>query len=248
MWRARLRVALPALALVLAACAGRPVQPVYTNPVLPAYWEAEGKAAVRSEKQGTNLYFTWTQNGPGWRLVVRGPLGLGRAELHGEPGQVHLVSDDITQEVSASSPEELLEMTTRRQAPVSHALHWMKAEPATARARILRDEQGRPTQIKEDGWTVDYLEWSEEAPRLPRRLTVQGPEGRATVVIGLWRLHLDPREADLDTRGNTVTPGSAAGDAGARGSAAQGTVPPPPRDPATVLPLPPLDSLPEPAL
>lgn len=244
MRHARLLAALLAAPLFLAGCALRPPQPVYTNPVLPAYWEAEGKAAVRSAKQGTNLYFTWTQNGPGWRLVVRGPLGLGRAELHGQPGEVHLLSDDITQEVSASSPEELLEMTTRHQAPVSHALHWMKAEPATAHARIRRDELGRPLQITEDGWTVDYLEWSEEAPRLPRRLTVQGPDGRATVVIGLWRLNLDPREADLDARGNTLAPGAAPAAAGPDGAAAL----PPARDPATVLPLPPLDSLPEPAL
>lgn len=234
-WRAGLRAALLAapLALGLAGCASRPAAPVYTNPVLPQHWEAEGKAAVRNDKRGTNLYFTWTQSGPDYRLIVRGPLGLGRAELNGRPGAVRLMADGMEQEVSASSPEELLEMVTRRRAPVSHALHWMKAEPATARARITRDAQGRPQQIREDGWTVDYLEWSEEAPLLPRRLTVQGPDGRATVVIGLWRLHLAPADTD-PAAAPASTPGP--------------TPAPPPRDPATVLPLAPLDSLPDPAL
>lgn len=235
--RRLLRAALLAAPLLTAGCALRPPAPVYTNPALPAYWEAEGKAAVRGANHGTNLYFTWTQNGPGWRMVVRGPMGLGHAELHGEPGDVRLQADGIDNEVSASSPEELLEMTTKHQAPVSHALHWMKAEPATAAAVVQRDEQGRPRRIEEDGWTIDYLEWSAEAPRLPRKLTVEGPEGRATVVIALWRLDLDPRESDLDRHGNTVAPGTA-----------QARPEPPPRDPATVLPLAPLDSLPEPAL
>lgn len=236
----RLRAALLAAPLLLTACASRPPVPVYTNPVLPVYWEAEGKAAVRAQDRGTNLYFTWTQNGPDYRIVVRGPLGLGRAELLGRPGLVRLNADGMDQEVSASSPEELLEMMARRQAPVSHALRWMKAEPATARARIVRDTQGRPLQIKEDGWTIDYLEWSEEAPLLPRRLTVQGPDGRATVVIGLWRLTLDPATAE-----DLLVPAPAMESPPTRGlPAASGSV----ADPATRLPLPPIDSLPEPGL
>lgn len=213
-----------ALALLLAACAGRPPAPVYTNPVLPRHWEAEGKAAVRSAERGTNLYFTWTQQGDDYRLVVRGPLGLGRAELQGSPGDVRLLADGLEQEVSASSPEELVEKLTRRRAPVSSAMHWIKAEPAGPGARIERDALGRPLLIQEDGWTVRYLEWSTEAPRLPRRLTVEGPDGRATVVVGLWRLDLSAEEP-------APTPPCCQG-----------------RDPATVLPLAPLDKLPDPGL
>jgi len=177
------------LALLLSACAHRPPQPVYTNSSLPAYWEAEGKAAIRTKDRGGNIYFTWTQQNQDYRIIVRGPLGLGRAELNGKPGHVTLTADNIN-EVSAGSLEELLETATKRRAPVSHALHWLKAEPGSAAAEITRDADGKLTQIKEDGWTITYLEWSEEAPKLPRKLTLTGPDGQATVVIGLWRLNL----------------------------------------------------------
>lgn len=182
-------LSLAILVLLLSACAHRPVQPVYTNIALPEYWEAEGKAALRTEERGGNVYFTWTQQGPDYHIIVRGPLGLGRAELTGNPEQVTLVADNI-EKVSAGSLEELLEITTHRHAPVSHALHWLTAEPGSSSAEVTRDAEGRPLKIIEDGWTIDYLEWSEEAPRLPRKLTIIGPDGRATVVIGLWRLHL----------------------------------------------------------
>jgi len=187
--RSRRLAALGAASLFLAACASRPVT-VWTNAALPAHWEAEGKAAVRTGDRGANVYFTWTQSGPAYRIVVRGPLGLGRAEVQGQPGLVRLSGDNVAGEVSAGSLEELLEITTRRQAPVSHALHWLKAEPATAAAELSHGPDGKLLQIREAGWTIDYLEWSPEAPKLPRRLTLQGPEGRATVVIGLWRLNL----------------------------------------------------------
>lgn len=173
--------------LLLAGCASRPAT-VWSNPALPAHWEAEGKAAIKTEKRGGNIYFTWTQKGEDYRIIVRGPLGLGRAELNGRPGEVRLQADNLKQEVSASSLEELLEMTTRHRAPVSHALHWIKAEPGSAKAEIERGPDGKLSRIKEDGWIIDYLEWSEEAPNLPRKLTLEGPEGKATVIIGLWRL------------------------------------------------------------
>jgi outer membrane lipoprotein LolB len=179
--------------LLLTACASRPVA-VWTNPGLPEHWEAEGKAAVRTDKRGGNIYFTWTQLGPDYHIVVRGPLGLGRAELRGSPQQVTLSGDNI-QEVSAGSLEDLLEATTHRRAPLSHALHWIRAEPGSPKAEISRGPDGKLTRIKEDGWTIDYLEWSEEAPNLPRKLTLAGPEGQATVIIGLWRLNLDPLPA-----------------------------------------------------
>lgn len=275
--RRLLRAGLLALPLLLGACASRAPQPVYTNPVLPLHWEAEGKAAVRNAERGTNLYFTWTQHGTDYRLVVRGPLGLGRAELQGRPGAVRLLADGMASEVSASSPEELFEMLTRRRAPVSSALHWMKAEPAGARARIERDPEGRPLVIREDGWTVRYLEWSEEAPRLPRRLTVEGPDGRATVVIGEWRLHLPARADALPASATAAAccdrqaaepccgagpamtccvPGTSGAGAGATpdpsccagAASAAACCPPPARDPATVLPLAPLDKLPDPGL
>ncbi len=175
--------------LFLSACASRSPRPVYTNPDLPQRWEAEGKAAVRTPERGANIYFTWTQDGDDYRIIVRGPLGLGRAELTGNPQSVTLRADNIP-EMSAGSLEDLLEAATRRRAPVSRILHWLKAEAATPAARTSRDAEGKPSKIREGDWTITYLEWSKEAPNLPRRLTIEGPEGKATVVIGLWRLDL----------------------------------------------------------
>ncbi|MGH8493011.1 MAG: lipoprotein insertase outer membrane protein LolB [Moraxellaceae bacterium] len=184
------RLCLPLLfagSVLLAGCASRPTT-IWTNPALPERWEAEGKAAVRTQTRGGNIYFTWTQRGEDYRIIVRGPLGLGRAELNGRPGEVRLQADNLKQEVSASSLEELLETTTKHRGPVSAALHWIKAEPGSAKAIVERRPDGKLSRIKEEGWTVDYLEWSEEAPNLPRKLTLEGPEGKATVIIGLWRL------------------------------------------------------------
>jgi outer membrane lipoprotein LolB len=178
--------------LMLSACSVfHPAPPVYTNPDLPQKWEAEGKAALRSANRGLHVYFTWQQDGDSYRIIVRGPLGLGRAELSGKPGEVSVQSDRLKEELKSDTLENLLETATGRRAPISHALHWLKAEAATPHARVSRHANGKLERLKEDGWTVNYLEWSTEAPNLPRRLTIEGPDGKATVVIGLWRLNIE---------------------------------------------------------
>lgn len=205
----RLLVLVSSLSLLSACSVFRTAPPVYTNPDLPRQWEAEGKAALRSANKGVHIYFTWHQDDEQYRIIVRGPLGLGRAEINAKPGEVRIESDRLKQEVSADSLENLIGKLTGRRVPASHALHWMKAEAATPEARVSRDMAGKLTRIKEDGWTIHYLEWSKEAPNLPRRLTVEGPEGKATVVIGLWRLRLDPNESlagqQPDTASNAVS-------------------------------------------
>ena len=108
-------------------------------------------------------------------------------------GKLDLVTfSNGQEEVSASSPEELLEKMAHREAPVSHAVHWLKAEPATAAAEVTRGPDGKVREIREDGWTVDYVDWSREAPDLPHKFTLHGPDAQATVIVGLWRLAPPP--------------------------------------------------------
>lgn len=208
-----LRTALLATAVLwLAGCSVfRPAPPVYTNPELPQRWEAEGKAALRTANRGAHVYFTWQQDGDNYRIIVRGPLGLGRAELNGNPQQVRLQADNLKQEVSANTLEELLEMATQRRAPVSNILHWIKAEAATPEAKVSRDLAGKLTRIREGEWEIRYLEWSTEAPNLPRRLTIEGPDGKATVVIGMWRIKPDQVMEPLTSPENATSPDNAPG-------------------------------------
>ena len=59
-------------------------------------------------------------------------------------------------------------------------------KPATTQAKISKDEQNRPIQFLEDGWTVD-LSYNEQA-QLPNKLILKqllesGQENRITMLI-----------------------------------------------------------------
>ncbi len=57
--------------------------------------------------------------------------------------------------MTADTPEELLERATGWQAPITHLVYWVQAQPCDAHAQEANDEQQRINQIIEDGWTVD---------------------------------------------------------------------------------------------
>jgi outer membrane lipoprotein LolB len=179
----RLIVAL-LLTSLLSGCVLHPPMQI-ADPAQLTHWLAEGKMGLRVADRGGNLYFTWQQEGTQYTLTLSGPLGAGRTELVGTPEGVVLRNSD-TGEVSASSPELLLEAVTGYQAPVSYLAHWLKAQPATRNAVIEKDEEGRARKITEDGWTAIFAAWDTGYPALPQKILITGPDTRLTVIISRW--------------------------------------------------------------
>ncbi|WP_111894722.1 lipoprotein insertase outer membrane protein LolB [Acinetobacter sp. MB5] len=145
----------------------------------------QGKLGVRTPKQSGSAFFTWEQQQDNFDIELSGALGIGKTHIQGTPGQVTLNSAK-TGLIHAETPEELLEKATGWQAPITDLVHWVLAQPATTQAQIEKDQEQRPTQFIEDGWTVN-LSYN-DAARLPNKLILKqqlddGQENRITMVI-----------------------------------------------------------------
>lgn len=145
----------------------------------------EGKIGVKTPKQSGSAFYTWQQNNENFDIQLTGILGIGKTVIEGKSGQVTLNSAK-TGEITAETPEELLERATGWVAPITHIVDWVQAKPATTTAKVDKDEQQRPTHIAEDGWTVD-LSYN-DAAALPNKLVLKqaleaGQENRITMII-----------------------------------------------------------------
>ncbi len=166
----------------------------YTQPQAPSStqipeaaknFNLQGKIGVKTPKQSGSAFFTWVQEQEEFDIELSGILGVGKTQISGQPGNVTLNSAK-TGVIQAGTPEELLERATGWQAPITHLVDWVQAKPATTRAKISKDEQNRPIQFLEDGWTVD-LSYNEQA-QLPNKLILKqtlesGQENRITMII-----------------------------------------------------------------
>jgi len=166
----------------------------YTQPQAPSSsqipeaaknFNLQGKIGVKTPKQSGSAFFTWVQQQEEFDIELSGILGVGKTQISGQPGNVTLNSAK-TGLIQAGTPEELLERATGWQAPITHLVDWVQAKPATTQAKISKDEQNRPIQFLEDGWTVD-LSYNEQA-QLPNKLILKqslesGQENRITMII-----------------------------------------------------------------
>lgn len=53
------------------------------------------------------------------------------------------------------------------------------------------DEHGRPRTVQQDGWTIDFLEWtpaSAAQPELPRRIEARNGDAKVRLLVDQWTL------------------------------------------------------------
>jgi outer membrane lipoprotein LolB len=174
--------------LILSGCQQytQPQAPGVSQPPVAAnHFNLQGKIGVKTPGQSGSAFFTWVQQQDEFDIELSGILGVGKTQISGTPGQVTLNSAK-TGLIQAGTPEELLERATGWQAPITHLVDWVQARPATTQAKISKDEQNRPIQFLEDGWTVD-LSYNTQA-QLPNKLILKqilesGQENRITMLI-----------------------------------------------------------------
>jgi outer membrane lipoprotein LolB len=188
-----LKPALLALALAVVGLAGCATPAAVPAPalalrVLPPLTQfgLEGRLQVRDAERSAAVGIDW-QHGPArdeW--LFTGPLGQGLARIEADgAGARMLLSDGRRSE--AATAGELAESLLGVSAPFDALPRWVTARPAaTAQVRSL-DPLGRPLQLVDQGWTIDYLEYAGEAPDSPpRKVDVQRGDTRLRLIVDSW--------------------------------------------------------------
>lgn len=201
-WAGRVpRLAAGLLALALGACAVRPprVEPesaaflqarAESMQAWPA-WSFEGRVAVRDGKEGGSGRIRWREDGGTYEISLRAPVSATTWVLAGDAVQCEL-RGIAPQPLRGVDPGELLARETGWHLPVAHARSWVRGlalDPGTARLGPLRD--GLPRLLEEDGWAVEFREWSpavDGRPPMPQRIIARRAPWEARLAIADWSL------------------------------------------------------------
>ncbi|WP_417779689.1 lipoprotein insertase outer membrane protein LolB [Stutzerimonas xanthomarina] len=192
---------IPTLTLLLTGCAGLGPQESVEGPgnaedwkTHKAHvsevdgWQISGKIGIQAPQDSGSGTLFWLQRQDYFDIRLSGPLGRGATRLTGRP-------DAVTLEVAgqgrfeADSPEALVESQLGWQLPVSHLLYWVRGLPAPdSRSRIALDPNGRLASLQQDGWDVQYLNYTEEdGYPLPNRIKLAGRDLKITLVVKDWQ-------------------------------------------------------------
>ena len=191
----------PTLAVLLAGCAGLASQETVEGPGNAQDWKTHkaqiseidgwqinGKIGIRAPQDSGSGTLFWLQRQDYFDIRLSGPLGRGATRLTGRP-------DAVVLEVAgqgrfeAESPEALVESQLGWQLPVSNLLWWIRGLPAPdSRSRVELDGNGRLAHLQQDGWDVQYLDYSDENGfALPSRIKLAGRDLQITLVVKDWQ-------------------------------------------------------------
>jgi outer membrane lipoprotein LolB len=175
------------LALALAGCAAVP--PVSRDAIeapLSANWTLQGRISIQTDDQSLSGNIHWQHHAGTDDLLMTSPLGQGVA-------RVVRTAEGVTLEVPnqparhAADAESLTREALGYALPVSGLAWWIQARPAPDRAfEATRDTAGRITQLKQDGWVIDYLQYAVDSPARPRKLVVERAGLEIRLVADSW--------------------------------------------------------------
>ncbi|GAB5098236.1 MULTISPECIES: lipoprotein insertase outer membrane protein LolB [unclassified Caballeronia] len=162
-----------ATVLMLAGCALQPRLPTTSDKTTSLTTQTSrayhGRFAVQyNDQNGTtrNAYgnFDWQETGDTVTLQLRNPLGQTMAIVTSSPSLATLELPNRPP-VNAENVSELMQNTLGFALPVEGLRYWLQPSAApTSRAQTTLDPEannGRPKEIRQDGWTIDYLAYAD---------------------------------------------------------------------------------------
>lgn len=196
------RLAAPAamlVALLVVGCAPARVREAAVDPAvaarsaalaaLPA-WSFDGRIAVSAGGRAGTGRIDWRQDGPAYVITVRAPVAGESWQLSGDASLAQL--DGLGPEPRLGpDPDALLARETGWPIPIGAIRDWVRGEPHGRDAQVHRDVAGRPVEIRDLGWRIEYRAWqpaSEGLPEMPTRIVARRGSDDVRVSVATWRV------------------------------------------------------------
>lgn len=176
------------LVWLLAACATSSPPPASMDVKQDVSWTLQGRIALKSGEQSLSGQLQWLHQSGRDELLLASPLGQGVARIMRDRDGVLL---EIPNETPRRAPdaESLTHDVLGYPLPLSGLAYWIQARPDPGRSyQQTSDATGRLSQLKQDGWVIDYLQYLPDHPARPRKLVVSREDIEIRLVVDTWQV------------------------------------------------------------
>lgn len=178
------------LALGLAGCAAPALRApdVAARPAVAELtrFALEGRLQVKDAERSAAVGLDWQHEGARDDWLFTGPLGQGLARIESDAASARMTLSDGRRSEAASAAE-LAESLLGVDAPLARLPRWVTARPAAGAEVREVDAQGRLRRVVDQGWTIEYLDYTGEAPdALPRKLDIHRGDTRLRLIVDTW--------------------------------------------------------------
>lgn len=175
------RIVLIALLWLQACTSTGPISPI--GPGAQSF-ALNGRVSVKHGEETFSGSLDWAADVRRDELLFSNPLGQGVASLTRSSSGVTLTPAG-KQAIYAETADELTEKALGFRLPLAGLRFWVQGLPDPARPfESTVSDTGGITQLRQDGWVIDYLQYRENRPR-KIHVTRDGLEIR--LVIDEWQ-------------------------------------------------------------
>ena len=176
--------------LLLSACGTAPRVTVSVDPVRISAFELNGRVNVRAERGAYPGRIRWQHAPSSDEVWLYSPIGSAVAHMRQDQHGAWLVASD-GKEYRAEDVNALSRQVLGWDLPLNGLQYWVRGMPwpALDATEEQRDDNGRPTLLKQGTWRVAYLDWTPAGVAgLPSKLDLAGEGLRMRLVIDEWKV------------------------------------------------------------
>lgn len=170
---------LPALTLLLTACATTPPPEDLSRAESLARWESaraglatidrwnlRGRMGVRTGPKGGSATLKWQYGPDQQEIELYGPFGGGRVIITVDADGA-VLRDTKGQVIRGATASEVLYRRLGWHVPFDHLADWARGLPGEDATDIVIDGAGRLKRLVQDNWAVEYQEYEPTGESLP---------------------------------------------------------------------------------
>jgi outer membrane lipoprotein LolB len=188
------------LVALLQACAsapaGKPVknwasQALYQqhlqNIAVIDQFTLKGRIGVQAEGKGFSGGLDWQHNNVNDDISLYSPLGGQIASIKKTVDKVTL-EDAKGNSVSAPNAETLTQTTLGWRLPLTGLADWSLGRPTSSDMQAISwDEQGHVTSLQQDGWDIEYQNYSDQNGHfLPNKILLKSEKVNLKLLVEKW--------------------------------------------------------------
>ena len=147
----------------------------------------KGRIGVQTEDKGFSGGLNWQHSASNDDISLYSPLGGQVASIKKTAYKVTLM-DAKNNSVSAKDAETLTQTTLGWRLPLTGLADWSLGRPANSAIQAIAwDEQGHLSRLKQDGWDIEYQNYSEQNGHfLPTKILLKSEKVNLKLLVEKW--------------------------------------------------------------
>jgi outer membrane lipoprotein LolB len=147
----------------------------------------QGRIGVQAEGKGFSGSLNWQHNPADDEIALYSPLGGQVASIKKTADEVTLI-DAKGKRISAADTETLTQNTLGWKLPLTGLADWSIGRPTSSAVQASTlDEKGRLLTLKQDGWDIEYQNYSEQNGHfLPGKIVLRSEKLNLKLLIEKW--------------------------------------------------------------